>query len=862
MHVIKRKGNIEDVSFDKIHIRIKSITKLLNLSRVNTFNIAKETIEGLYDNITTEELDLFAASKCADKIQNDPQYDKLAMGILVSNLQKTTSNDFMVVTNALRNNIDVLGSNHPLVCERYTKVVADNLEIINKTIDYSRDYLLDYFGFKTLEKAYLNRVKNMANDDIKINLNNTIPEFINIQKNGRIVERPQHLFMRVAIGIHFEDIEKVLLCYDMFSRLCISHASPTLYNAGSVKPQLSSCFLLHMTDSIEGIFDKTISEAANISKWSGGIGINMSSIRAKGSYIRGTNGNSDGIIPLIKVLNEIARYVNQGGRRKGAIAVYLEPWHADVYEFCQLKKKGGAEELRARDMFLALWVPDLFMKRILEKGVWSLMCPDKCPGLNLAYGEEFEKLYIKYEQEGRFNKQVPALDLWNHILSCLLESGVPYIMFKDHVNRKSNQKNIGIIQGSNLCTEIMQVSTEDETAVCNLASLCLPKFIQVDSNGKKYMDYNLLIDAARLATNNLNKIIDVNYYPSNRAKKSNLSHRPVGVGIQGLADLYCILDLPYDSIEADDITKRIFETIYFACLTESCELAKQYGPYSSFNGSPFSQGILQFHMWNLKEEDLLMNWDWKSLIEDIKKYGVYNSLLTTIMPTASTSQIMGNNECTEPYTYNLYKRSTMAGEHIVINSHLVEKLIDLGLWTEDIVNTMMYDNGSVQYIPEIPENIKNIFKTSFELKSKPIIDRALSIAPFIDQSHSLNLYFSKPDTIQLHSALFYSWQRGIKTGVYYLHGRPAADPIKFGLDTSDIKKIEKKRTEYNLRNNTNYPVRNINRIKATKFTRTNETPVCQITDSVSNYVGSEESLNGLEKNNSYSYDRPKCTSCL
>jgi len=802
MHVIKRKGNIEDVSFDKIHVRIKSIATELGLNRVNTFDIAKETIEGLYDNITTEELDLFAANKCADKIQKDPQYDKLAMGIVVSNLHKTTSNNFMTVSELLYGNLDVLGENHPLLSDRYMNVVKENIDLINKTINYNRDFLLDYFGFKTLEKAYLYRVKNTfttitgTEDSFKINAaNDTIPEIKAMKKDGRIVERPQHLFMRVSIGIHFEDIEKVIQCYEYLSQLYFVHASPTLYNAGSIRPQLSSCFLLHMSDSIEGIFDKTICEAANISKWSGGIGINMQSIRAKGSYIRGTNGNSDGIIPLIKVLNEIARYVNQGGRRKGAVAVYLEPWHPDVYDFCQLKKRGGAEEARARDIFTALWINDLFMQRILENSHWSLMCPDKCPGLNLVYGKEFEELYTKYETQGRYVRQVSARDLWNHIMNCLLESGVPYIMFKDNVNNKSNQKNIGTIQGSNLCTEIMQVSNENETAVCNLASMCLPKFIKTGADGVKYVDYGALSTVARLITNNLNKIIDVNYYPSERSRQSNMSHRPIGIGIQGLADLYCILELPYDSKEADDLTKKIFETIYFSTLTESCQLAKEYGAYSSFQGSPFSQGILQYHMWGLKEEDLSGMHDWQSLINDIKKYGTRNSLLTTIMPTASTSQIMGNNECTEPYTYNLYKRTTMAGEYVVSNPHLVEKLIELGLWNNKIMNTMIYDNGSIQYIPEIPENIKNIFKTSFELKPKPIIDRALTIAPFIDQSHSLNLYFVVPDTKQLNSALFYSWKKGIKTGVYYLHSQPAADPIKFGLDISDIKKIEKERRE-------------------------------------------------------------------
>jgi len=582
-----------------------------------------------------------------------------------------------------------------------------------------------------------------------------------------------------------------------------------------------------MKDSIEGIFNNTISEAANISKWSGGIGINMSSVRAKGSYIRGTNGNSDGIIPLIKVLNEIARYINQGGRRKGAIAIYLEPWHPDIWEFCELKKKGGAEELRARDIFPALWINDLFMKRVLNKDVWSLMCPNKCPGLNLTYGDEFEKLYMKYESEGKYVKQVSAGELWDHILTCLWESGVPYMMFKDNVNHKSNQKNIGIIQGSNLCTEIMQVSNEDETAVCNLASVCLPKFLKRNEKGELYFDYELLIEVTRIVTNNLNKIIDGNFYPSERSKNSNMSHRPIGIGIQGKADMYCMLDLSYESEEADALSKKIAETMYYATLLESCELAKKDGPYSSFEGSPFSQGILQYHMWGLTEKDLTAGLPWESLIEDIKKYGTRNSLLTTIMPTASTSQIMDNNECTEPYTYPLYLRQTMAGVFTVINSHLVEKLIKLGLWNEKVINTMMYDNGSIQYIPEIPDHIKKMFKTAFELGSRPIINRALSIAPFIDQSHSLNLYFTQPDTLKLHSALVYSWKRGIKTGLYYLHSQPAADPIKFGLDMSIVKKIEKERQAYNIANGTDYPIRRFGKSQTTKsYSKTFDKPDC------------------------------------
>lgn len=814
MQVYKRNGNLQDVSFDKIHIRLQGVAKDLGLHRVNTFNVAKETIEGLRDRILTEELDIFAAKKCADKISKDPQYNKFAAGILISNLHKTTSDDFMKVTEILANNVDVGGNLHPLVCDRYYQVVKKNIDVINKALDYKKDYLFDYFGFKTLEIAYLYRVKNVSKSSVLENLvplasqNKLIPELKTIAEKGRIIERPQHLLMRVALGIYFEDIEKVLKCYYLLSDQYFTHASPTLYNAGSIKPQMSSCFLLNMNDSIEGIFNETISEAANISKWSGGIGIHMQAIRAKGSYIRGTNGTSDGIIPLMKVLNETGRYVNQGGRRKGAIAVYLEPWHPDIYEFCELKKNGGVEELRARDMFTALWIPDLFMKRVLENGLWSLMCPDKCPGLDKCYGKEFEELYFKYETEKRYNRQVHAGDLWNHIISCQLETGVPYILFKDNANYKSNQKNIGVLRGSNLCTEILEVANSDETAVCNLASLCLPKYIITDEKGNKIFDHDKLLSVTRLITENLNNIIDINFYPSQRAINSNLRHRPIGIGVQGLADVFCIMNYAYDSLEAAKLSKEIFETIYYGALLESNNLAKIHGHYSSFPGSPFSQGILQWHEWGLNEEFINNSrYNWVELIENIKKYGVRNSLLTTIMPTASTSQIMGNNEAVEPYTYNLYKRSTMAGAYVVINAHLIEKLIELNLWNDKIRNTMIYDNGSVQYIPEIPDDIKNVFKTSFELGAKPIIQMAINIAPFVDQSHSLNLFFNKPDTEKLHRAHFYSWQHGLKTGMYYLHSQPSVNPLKFGIDEQIIKSIEIERIKYNLQHNTNYPIR-------------------------------------------------------
>jgi ribonucleoside-diphosphate reductase alpha chain len=556
-----------------------------------------------------------------------------------------------------------------------------------------------------------------------------------------------------------------------------------------------NCFLLGMDDSIDGIF-KTISGAGKISKWAGGIGIHISNIRALGSLIRGTNGNSDGIIPLVKVLNSVARYVNQGGRRNGAIALYIEPWHSDVFSFCELKQNTGAEELRARDIFLALWVPDLFMKRVRDGGYWSLMCPDECPGLADVYGEEFEKLYLQYEEEGRYKRRVKAEDLWYHITSNQIETGMPYMLFKDNANRQSNQKNLGTIKSSNLCSEIIEYSDADEYAVCNLCSICLPRFIETDTNGNKSYNYDKLLEVSKVCTKNLDKIIDINYYPVPEAERSNMKHRPIGIGVQGLADVYCMLDLPFDSAEANTINKKIFETIYYGALLASCENAKKKGAYSTFKGSPFSKGQLQYHLWGLTEEDLLMGYDWKSLVNDIKKYGTRNSLLTAVMPTASTSQIMTNNECIEPYTSNLYTRTTLAGEYIVVNKHLIEKLISLGLWTKEIQEEFFFDNGSIQNIKVIPDEIKEVFKTAYEMRTKPIIDQAIGRGPFIDQSQSMNLFSNEPDFDMLTKSHFYSWSNKLKTGMYYLRSRPSVDPIKFGLDPDARNRIKKKRSGY------------------------------------------------------------------
>jgi len=796
MEVIKRDGRREKVSFDKIIRRIESLSIKLNLKRIDPIEIAKQTIQGICDGIKTEELDFLAAQKCADKIIDDPQYNKLAAGICISNLHKNSSDDFMAVTEKLYNNKDSLNKRAPLVTDEYYNVVKKHINRINKEINYERDFLLNFFAIKTLERAYLIRLKNVNINSKKNKSPINSKEELMLRKYGKIVERVQHMWMRVAIGIHFDDIEAAIETYKYMSQQYFTHASPTLYNAGSSRPQMSSCFLLGMKDNIEGIF-KTLSNAAFISKWAGGIGIHINDIRAKGSIIRGTNGTSDGVVPLAQHVNTLARYINQGGRRNGAIALYIEPWHPDIFAFCELKKTTGKEEFRARDVFLALWIPDLFMKRVDEGGVWSLMCPDECPGLTDAYGEEFEKLYNKYESEGRYHRQIPAEDLWFHILECQYETGVPYMLYKDHANKKSNQQNIGTIKSSNLCAEIIEYSDGDEYAVCNLASICLPKFVETNKTGEQFYNFDKLCKIAQIVTKNLNKIIDINYYPVEEAKRSNMKHRPIGIGVQGLANVYCMMDYPFDSDEAMNLNKRIFETIYYGALKASNELAKRDGPYETFEGSPFSKGKLQFHLWGISEDDLLMGWDWKTLIQDIVKYGTRNSLLTALMPTASTSQICNNNECFEPYTTNLYKRTTLAGEYIIVNEYLIERLIQKGLWNKQIKREFLYDNGSIQKIKEIPMHIKEIFKTAYEMKTKPILDQAIGRGPFVDQSQSMNIFSNNPDFDMLTSSHFYAWEHGLKTGMYYLRSQPAVSPIQFGLDPGVIEKIKAKRNEIN-----------------------------------------------------------------
>lgn len=768
MSVVKRSGECEPVSFDKILRRIETQCSELQLTRINAFEITKETIGGLRDGITTEDIDHYAATNCSDKIRDDPQYDKLATGLCVSRLHKMTESDFMIVAQQLHDN--------GLVTDEYYNYVCENIKEIQEVLDYSKDYDFDYFGFKTLEKSYLQKIQ-LADEHFKI------------------IERPQHLMMRVAIALNMNSVENMQETYKCLADRCFIFGSPTLYNAGTKYPQLASCFLLKMEDDLEHIFD-VIKEAGLISKRAGGIGIGISNVRASGSKIIGTNGKSTGIIPMIQVLNRVGKYVNQGGKRNGAIACFCEVWHADIFAFCELRSNKGNEDDKARDIFLGLWIPDLFMKRVEKQGMWSLMCPNECPGLTTTYGDEFEKLYEEYERKKMYRKQIPAKDLWFHILTQQIETGVPYMAYKDHINRQTNQSNLGVIQSSNLCAEVVQYTSKDETSVCTLSSICLPRFVEFDENKTPSFNYERLQYIAGIVTRNLNNVIDVNFYPIEKAKNSNNKHRPIGIGIQGLADVYCIMGVAYDSDEARIINRKISETIYFGALTMSNKLAIKDGHYESFHyngGCPFSKGLLQWHLWDLDESKLLMNFDWKTLIESIIKYGTRNSLLTTIMPTASTSQIMGNTESYEAPISNVCTRTTQAGEFTVINKYLVEKLIELGIWNKNVQNELLYDKGSVQKIDAIPDNIKQLYKTAFELQNRPILIQSIERGPFIDQTQSFNMFCQVPDFDKMTSAHFYGWRGRLKTGMYYLKTQPAVDPISFGLDIDVINEIEKKR---------------------------------------------------------------------
>ena len=789
MRVIKRNGEMEDVSFDKVLNRLKNLSSGLT---IDVSEIAQKVCSRIYDGVKTFELDELAAYLCSSMSIEHPDYSLLASRIIISNHHKNTSPSFSETIQVLYNNVDNHNNHIPLVSEELYNIVIKNKEKLNTYIDYQRDYLFDYFGFKTLERAYLIRV------------------------NKKIIERPQHMWMRVAIGIHGNDIKDVLQTYDLMSKKYFTHATPTLFNAGTNRPQLSSCFLCSINeDSVSGIFD-SLKEVALISKYAGGIGLHIHQIRGNGSHIRGTNGTSNGIIPMLRVFNNTARYIDQAGKRLGSIAVYLETWHCDIESFLELKKNHGSEEDRCRDLFLALWISDLFMERVKSEGKWSLMCPDKCPRLSDVYGDEFKELYEKYESEGKYVKQINAQDLWFKILEAQIEQGVPYILYKDAANKKSNQKNLGTIKSSNLCAEVLIYSSPEETGVCNLASICLPSYVE---DGK--FNFEKLHEITKVITKNLNKVIDKNFYPIEKARISNLKHRPVGIGVQGLADVFIMLRYPFESENAKQLNKDIFETIYHAAVEASMELSKKrhkiindikninnkileedisnyineferdipnpkyIGAYSSFEGSPISQGLFQFDLWNTQPSS---RYDWETLRNDIKEYGVRNSLLLSPMPTASTSQIMGFNESFEPFTNNIFQRKTLSGEFIVINKYLINDLISKGLWNKDIKDTIILHEGSVQNIQEIDDELKAIYKTAWEIKQRNIIDMSADRGQYICQTQSLNIFMEEPDFQKLSSMHFYAHSKGLKTGSYYLRTRPKAKTQQFTIDPDFAKK--------------------------------------------------------------------------
>ena len=754
MFVVKRDGKKEPVMFDKITDRIKILCYGLN-DLVDPVKVAMRVIEGLYDGVTTSELDNLAAETAASMTVTHPDFAQLAARIAVSNLHKNTKKSFSETMSDMYHYVNPrTGQEAPLLSDEVHEVIMANAEKLDSAIIYNRDFNYDYFGFKTLERSYLLKI------------------------NGKIVERPQHMLMRVSVWIHFNDIDSAIETYELMSKKFFTHATPTLFNAGTPKPQMSSCFLLAMKDdSIDGIYD-TLKSTAKISQSAGGIGLSIHNVRATGSYIRGTNGTSNGIVPMLRVYNDTARYVDQGGgKRKGSFAVYIEPWHADIFDFLDLRKNHGKEEMRTRDLFLGMWIPDLFMKRVQEDSFWTLMCPNECPGLYDVHSEEFDALYLKYEAENRGRKTIKAREIWEKILESQIETGLPYMLYKDAANRKSNQKNLGTIRSSNLCTEIIEYTSPDEIAVCNLASISLPMFVE---NGK--FDHQKLYDVTKRVTRNLNKVIDRNYYPLIEAENSNMRHRPVGLGVQGLADAFIKLRLPFTSDEAKQMNQEVFETLYFAAVTASMELAKEEGKYSSYEGSPISQGEFQYNLWGLKDSDLSGRWDWASLRKEVMEHGVRNSLLVAPMPTASTSQILGNNEAFEPYTSNIYTRRTLSGEFIVVNKHLLEDLVDLGIWNETLKQEIMRNNGSIQDINGIPDAIKELYKTVWEMSMKDILDMSRQRGYFIDQSQSLNLFMEGATYAKLTSMHFYAWQSGLKTGMYYLRTKSAVDAIKFTLN--------------------------------------------------------------------------------
>lgn len=759
MYVLKRGGRKEEVHFDKITSRIQKLCYGLDMDYLHPASITLKVINGLYPGVTTVELDNLAAETAATMTTKHPDYAVLAARIAVSNLHKETKKSFSEVMHDLYNIYnEATKLKSPMISDFHYEVITKNADRLNSAIIYDRDFSYNYFGFKTLERSYLLKI------------------------GGKVVERPQHMLMRVAVGIHGDDIDAAIETYNLLSERYFTHASPTLFSAATPRPQLSSCFLLSMKDdSIEGIYD-TLKDCALISKSAGGIGVNIHCIRAKGSYIAGTNGTSNGIIPMLRVYNNTAKYVDQGGnKRPGAFAIYLEPWHADVFDFLDLKKNTGKEEVRARDLFYALWIPDLFMKRVEKNEKWSLMCPHQSPGLADCWGEEFEKLYEKYEQEGRYMKQINAQQLWLAIIESQVETGTPYMLYKDACNRKSNQQNVGTIKSSNLCTEIVEYSSPTEIAVCNLASVAVNMFVKPD----KTYDFVKLKEVTKTVTKNLNKIIDVNYYPVPEARNSNMRHRPIGIGIQGLADAFILMRLPFESQGAQDLNTKIFETLYYAALEASCELAETLGPYETYPGSPVSKGILQPDMWNVTPSDL---WDWDALRSKIAKHGVRNSLLLAPMPTASTAQILGNNESIEAYTSNIYTRRVLSGEFQVVNHHLLRDLTDIDLWDDDMKNEIISNGGSIQNIDRIPKEIKELYKTVWEISQKTVIKMAADRGAFIDQSQSLNIHIAEPNYGKLTSMHFHAWKLGLKTGMYYLRTKPAAQAIQFTVDKQKLAK--------------------------------------------------------------------------
>lgn len=760
MYVIKRDGRRQEIKFDKVTARIQKLCYGLDLNHVDPIAVALKVIEGIYDGVTTVELDNLAAEVAAMLTTRHPDYTLLASRIAISNLQKNTLKSFAQTIHNLYHYVDAsTGRVSPLISQEIFEIVQKNAEILDASIIYDRDFGYDYFGFKTLERSYLLRM------------------------NGKVVERPQHMMMRVALGMHKEDIPAAIETYNLMSERWFTHATPTLFNAGTPNPQMSSCFLLETEDdSIDGIFD-TLKSCAKISQSAGGIGLSIHNVRATGSYIRGTGGSSNGIIPMLRVFNDTARYIDQGGgKRKGSFAIYLEPWHADIYAFLDLRKNTGKEEQRARDLFTALWIPDLFMQRVEENGEWSLFCPNEAPGLADCWGKEFEDLYKRYEEEGRARKKVKAQELWFRILDSQIETGTPYMLYKDACNRKSNQKNLGTIKSSNLCAEILEYTSPDEIAVCNLASIALPRFVV---NGE--FDHQKLFEISKTVTRNLNRVIDNNSYPVPQAKKSNVLHRPIGIGVQGLADVFILMKLPFESDEARQVNKEIFETMYFGAMTASKELAEEEGAYATYEGSPVSKGIFQYDMWDVTPGP---RWDWAGLKAEVARHGIRNSLLIALMPTASTSQILGNNECFEPYTQNLYSRRVLSGEFIVVNKYLMRDLVRLGLWDEEMKNKICAANGSIQHIEEIPNFIKEIYKTVWEIKQRAVIDMAADRGAYICQTQSLNLFVENPNFSKLTSMHFYAWKQGLKTGMYYLRSKAAAEAIKFTLEKSAQKAVK------------------------------------------------------------------------